>query len=68
MGCFKDTCTYINQMTLVWPHWEKMCLVLEKLEDPGKGNAWDRRVGRGSWMRNYGSGTRRESNIWHVNK
>jgi hypothetical protein len=26
----------ISRNCLVWPQWEKMCLILEKLEAPGK--------------------------------
>jgi hypothetical protein len=32
--------TYITEDCLVLSQWEKICLILEKLEVPGKGDAW----------------------------
>jgi hypothetical protein len=31
--------TYIAEICLVWPQWEKLLLILERLEFPGKGEA-----------------------------
>jgi hypothetical protein len=39
MGWSKVPGTCIAEGCLVWPQWEKMHLVLEKLEAPGKGDA-----------------------------
>jgi hypothetical protein len=32
--------TYIGDVCLVWPQWEKMLLIPERLEVPGKWEAW----------------------------
>jgi hypothetical protein len=32
--------TYIAENCLVWPQWEKMCLILQGLEVPGKVVTW----------------------------
>jgi hypothetical protein len=51
-GAYKDQSkvpgTYIVEVSQVWSQWEKMCIILEKLEAPGKGRYL---VGRGalSW-------------------
>ena len=29
--------TYVAEDCLVWPQWERMCLILERLDAPGKG-------------------------------
>jgi hypothetical protein len=39
MAWFKVPGTYIAEVCLVWPQWEKMCLILERLEAPKKGEA-----------------------------
>jgi hypothetical protein len=50
--------TNIAEVFLVRPQWEKMCLILKRLEAPGKGEAWGWESillvtrGRGNWMRN----------------
>jgi hypothetical protein len=33
--------TYTAEDCLVWPQWEKMCLILERLEAPRKGGDWE---------------------------
>ena len=62
MGWSKAPGTSIAQDSLVWPQWEKMHLILERLEAPRKGVAWG--VGgtvletrkRRNGMRNCGKG------------
>jgi hypothetical protein len=39
-GPFEAPCTYVTEVYLVWPQWEKMHLILESLEAPEKGKAW----------------------------
>jgi hypothetical protein len=34
------TNTYIVEDFLVWPQWEKMCLILQRFEALGRGKAW----------------------------
>jgi hypothetical protein len=36
MGWAEAPGTYIAEVCLVWPQWEKMCLTLERVEAPGK--------------------------------
>jgi hypothetical protein len=40
MGWSEAASTYIAEVCMVWPQWEKMYLILERLEVPGKGEAW----------------------------
>jgi hypothetical protein len=37
IGWSKAPATYIAEVSLVWPQWEKMRLILQRLEAPGKG-------------------------------
>ena len=69
MGWTRAPGTYIVEVSQVWSQWEKMCLILERLEAPGKGNTqwWGERGsalletrGEENRMRNCG----RESGRW----
>ena len=63
-----------GRIRLWWPQWEKMPLILEGLEAPGKGQAWcvclstllDAK-GRRNGIRNCGRKTR-GVNDWNANK
>ena len=44
--------TYVAQDSLVWPQWKGMCLVLWRLDAPGKGIAREVRQG---WVSRWGS-------------
>ena len=69
--------TYIAEDCLVYPQWERTCLILEKLEAPGKIDAWwGDRVGnplskaslRRNGLRNCGKGDWAGKQCWNVNK
>ena len=37
MGWYEALGTYVAEVCLVWHRWEKICLLLERREAPGKG-------------------------------
>jgi hypothetical protein len=47
----------VKQNKKVWPQWEKLLLILEQLEAPGKGDTWGEGStllearGRGNWVK-----------------
>ena len=63
---------------MVWPQWEKMYLILERLETPGSGEVWwlGWGWGWGGWVdhplrgkgRRSGSGDWEEGSSWNLNK
>jgi hypothetical protein len=57
---------------LVQPQWEKMLLIPERLEAPGKGEVWWRHPPRGKgeeeWDEELSRGEWGGSNGWNLNK
>jgi hypothetical protein len=60
---------------LIWPQWEKIHLILERLEAPGKGEDWWGMgkhplgsKGEEEWDEELWEGGKGWSNSWNVNK
>jgi hypothetical protein len=50
--------TYAAEGCLVWPQWERMCLILQRLDIPGKWDMWE-----GNPSEVKGSGDSRKSPV-----
>jgi hypothetical protein len=49
--------TYTEENCLLWPYWEKMCLIFNKLEAPGR-----REDGASSWRQ--GGREEQDEELW----
>jgi hypothetical protein len=64
--------TYTAEDCLVWPQWERMCLILWRFDTPGKRDAWEvgehPLKGKREGVNNSGREYQKQGNIWNVSK